>query len=107
MPFPAMLIHKIDSKERCQSYFIYGCRRIKIEEVNLSCAQAPIGVDFLYFCMARSYNIIIFAHFTSLARSYTLPVVSPMTFGRRTAFCTFSTTRAVSPLLNATSVPTG
>ena len=30
-PLRTMPIHKIVSKERCQSYFIDGCRRIKIE----------------------------------------------------------------------------
>ena len=37
-------IHKIVSKERCQSYFIDGCRRIKIERNNLLCEQAPTEV---------------------------------------------------------------
>ena len=61
----------------------------------------------LCFRKLSIYKIIIFAHFTSLARSYTRPVVSPRTLGRRTAFGMFSTTLAVSPLLSATSVPTG
>ena len=37
-------IHKIVSKKRCQSYFIDGCRRIKIERNNLLCEQAPTEV---------------------------------------------------------------
>ena len=61
----------------------------------------------LCFRKLSIYKIIIFAHFTSLARSYTRPVVSPRTLGRRTALGMFSTILAVSPLLNATSVPTG
>ena len=43
-PLRTMPIHKIVSKERCQSYFIDGCRRIKIEWTSLACAQAPIEV---------------------------------------------------------------
>ena len=37
-------IHKIVSIKRCQSYFIDGCRRIKIERNNLLCEQAPTEV---------------------------------------------------------------
>ena len=43
-PLRTMPIHKIVSKERCQSYFIDGCRRIKIERNNLLCEQAPTEV---------------------------------------------------------------
>ena len=43
-PLRTMPIHKIVSKERCQSYFIDGCRRIKIERNNLLCGQAPTEV---------------------------------------------------------------
>ncbi len=56
-------IHKIVSKERCQSYFIYGCQvrpirrdaryKNRVNQPRL-CASAHRGVP-LYFCMARSY----------------------------------------------------
>ncbi len=54
-------IHMIVSKERCQSYFIDGCRvcpldaqyKNRVNQPRL-CASAHRGVP-LYFCMARSY----------------------------------------------------
>ena len=53
-PLRAMPIHKIVSKERCQSYFIDGCRRIKIDEPASLVRKRPSSVP-LHFCMARSY----------------------------------------------------
>ena len=57
------IIHKIVSKERCQSYFIDGCQvrpirrdaryKNRVNQPRL-CASAHRGVP-LYFCMARSY----------------------------------------------------
>ena len=62
-PLRTMPIHKIVSKERCQSYFIYGCQvrpirrdaryKNRVNQPRL-CASAHRGVP-LYFCMARSY----------------------------------------------------
>ena len=56
-------IHKIASKERCQSYFIDGCQvrpirrdaryKNRVNQPRL-CASTHRGVP-LYFCMARSY----------------------------------------------------
>ena len=61
-PLRTMPIHKIVSKERCQSYFIYGCQvrpirrdaryKNRVNQPRL-CASAHRGVP-LYFCMARS-----------------------------------------------------
>ena len=59
-PLRTMPIHKIVSKERCQSYFIDGCRvcpldaqyKNRVNQPRL-CASAHRGVP-LYFCMARS-----------------------------------------------------
>ena len=64
------IIHKIVSKERCQSYFIDGCQvrpirrdaryKNRVNQPRL-CASAHRGVP-LYFCMARSYaNFQLFA----------------------------------------------
>ena len=62
-PLRTMPIHKIVSKERCQSYFIDGCQvrpirrdaryKNRVNQPRL-CASAHRGVP-LYFCMARSY----------------------------------------------------
>ena len=59
-PLRTMPIHKIVSKERCQSYFI--SRRsphLGISKDSESCASAHRGVP-LYFCMARSYANFLF-----------------------------------------------
>ena len=62
------IIHKIVSKERCQSYFIDGCQvrpirrdaryKNRVNQPRL-CASAHRGVP-LYFCMARSYANFLF-----------------------------------------------
>ena len=55
-----MPIHKIVSKERCQSYFIDGCRRIKIERNNLLCEQAPTEVFRSIFAWLVTLNLFVF-----------------------------------------------
>ena len=52
---PCLFIRLSIAKERCQSYFIDGCRHAKnrVNQPRL-CASAHRGVP-LYFCMARSY----------------------------------------------------
>ena len=70
-PLRTMPIHKIVSKERCQSYFIDGCRvcpldaqyKNRVNQPRL-CASAHRGVP-LYFCMARNSQ---FTHFQSASR---------------------------------------
>ena len=52
-------IHKIVSKERCQSYFIDGCRRIKIERNNLLCEQAPTEVFRSIFAWLVTLNLVL------------------------------------------------
>ena len=56
-------IHKIASKERCQSYFIDGCQvrpirrdaRYKNRVEHLDGCLRTSEAGSLYFCMARSY----------------------------------------------------
>ena len=55
-------IHKIVSKERCQSYFIDGCRRIKIERNNLLCEQAPTEVFRSIFAWLVTFNLFRVLH---------------------------------------------
>ena len=56
-PLRTMPIHKIVSKERCQSYFIDGCRRIKIERNNLLCEQAPTEVFRSIFAWLVTFKL--------------------------------------------------
>ena len=58
-PLRTMPIHKIVSKERCQSYFIDGCRRIKIERNNLLCEQAPTEVFRSIFAWLVTLNLVL------------------------------------------------
>lgn len=72
-PLRTMPIHKIVSKEHCQSYFIDGCQvrpirrdaryKNRVNQPRL-CASAHRGVP-LYFCMARNSQ---FTHFQSASR---------------------------------------
>ena len=66
-PLRTMPIHKIVSKERCQSYFIDGCRRIKIEWTSLACAQAPIEVFhsiFAWLVAMLTFNLPVLSNYS-------------------------------------------
>ena len=51
-------IHKIVSKERCQSYFIDGCRRIKIKKNQHLHEQALTVLVLFIFAWLVAFNIM-------------------------------------------------
>ena len=72
-----MPIHKIVSKERCQSYFIDGCRRIKIERNNLLCEQAPTEVFHSIFAwLVARLTFYLAGDFFRAFTTYTMAIAT-------------------------------